>query len=420
MHLMKMALKSLNNRKTTALLTVFSIAVSVALLLGVERIRVEAKNSFTSTISGTDLIVGARSSSMNLLLYSVFHIGNATNNITWETYNKLTSDQAVKWAIPISLGDSHRGYRVVGTSQAIFSDYRYGNDQALSLKEGEPFTGVFETVIGSEVAAKLGYNIAQKITISHGVERKSLQEHDDKPFTITGILKPTGTPMDRVVMTSLEGIEALHIDWRNGAAPIKGMEMSAAQTLKMDLQPKGITAFYVGLKSRVAAFRYQRRINEYADETMTAILPGVALQELWQLIGTAETALLAISVMVVIAGLVGMLTTILSSLNERRREMAILRSVGAQPRHIFQLMVFESVLYAFAGTMLGFGLLYGLLFIIQPILQNTLGLHISIALPGTYELMMAVTIMLCAVVLGAIPAWRAYRNSLADGLTVRV
>ena len=420
MSIMKLALKSLKNRKTTALLTIFSIAVSVALLLGVERIRVEAKNSFTSTVSGTDLIVGARSSSMNLLLYSVFHIGNATNNISWEAYSDLISDRSVKWAIPIALGDSHRGYRVLGTSGAMFSDYRYGADQSLTLSDGQPFNGVFETVIGSEVAASLGYHVGQKVTLSHGVESKSLQEHDDKPFTITGILQPTGTPMDRVLMTSLEGIEALHIDWRNGAAPIKGLEVSSEQALKMNLQPESITAFYVGLKSRIAAFGYQRRINNYSDETLTAILPGVALQELWQLIGTAETALIAISIMVVIAGLIGMLTTILSSLNERRREMAILRSVGAQPKHIFQLMIFESVLYALAGTLLGFGLLYGLLLIIQPILQNTLGLHIAIALPGSYELIMAATIMVCAALLGAIPAWRAYRNSLADGLTVRV
>ena len=420
MSIMKLALKSLKNRKSTALLTIFSIAVSVALLLGVERIRVEAKNSFTSTISGTDLIVGARSSSMNLLLYSVFHIGNATNNISWETYSDLISDKAVKWAIPIALGDSHRGYRVLGTSEAMLSDYRYGADQPLILSDGQPFNGVFETVIGSEVAASLGYKVGQKITLSHGVERKSLQEHDDKPFLISGILKPTGTPMDRVLMTSLEGIEALHIDWRHGAAPIKGLEISSEQALEMDLQPESITAFFVGLKSRIAAFSYQRRINNYNDETLTAILPGVALQELWQLISTAEIALIAISIMVVIAGLFGMLTTILSSLNERRREMAILRSVGAQPKHIFLLMMFESVLYAFAGTLLGFAFLYSLLLIIQPIIQNTLGLHVAIASPGSYELVMAAAIICSAAILGAIPAWRAYRNSLADGLTVRI
>ncbi|OED45956.1 peptide ABC transporter permease [Endozoicomonas sp. (ex Bugula neritina AB1)] len=420
MSIMTLALSSLKNRKTTALLTILSIAVSVALLLGVERIRVEAKNSFTSTISGTDLIIGARNSSMNLLLYSVFHIGNATNNISWKTYTKFSKDSAVKWVIPISLGDSHRGYRVLGTNQSMFSDYRYGAKQSLTFAEGSTFKGVFDAVIGSEVAAKLGYQLNQKITLSHGVEKKSLQSHDDKPFQITGILNPTGTPLDRVIMTSLEGIEALHIDWMNGAAPIQGLRISSTQAENMNLQPESVTAFFVGLKSRIAAFSYQRRVNDYQNEALTAILPGVALQELWKLIGSAETALMVISIMVVVAGLIGMLTTILTSLNERRREMAILRSVGAQPRHIFQLMIFESVFYAIAGTLFGFVLMYSLLLVAQPILENTLGLHIAIAQPGAYEIVLAAMIMLCAVILGAIPAWRAYRNSLADGLTIRV
>ncbi|AMO55188.1 peptide ABC transporter permease [Endozoicomonas montiporae] len=420
MSIASLALKSLRNRKTTAVLTIFSIAVSVALLLGVERVRVEAKNSFTSTISGTDLIVGARSSSINLLLYSVFHIGNATNNITWQTYEELSSNPAVAWTVPIALGDSHQGYRVVGTTQGMFDHYRYANDQSLSFKSGAAFDDLYDAVIGSEVALALGYSVGQPITLSHGVEATSLQEHDDKPFVISGILEPTGTPMDRVIMISLEGIEALHIDWVSGAPPIPGFTISADRTRQMDLQPTSITAYFVGLKSRVAAFRYQRMINDYRQEALSAILPGVALQELWRLVGSAEKALLAVSVMVVLAGLIGMLTTILTSLNERRREMAILRSVGARPGHIFALMVSESLIYAIAGTALGFALQYGLLFAVQPSLQKYFGFYLAITAPGAVEWLIASIVIGSATILGIIPAWRAYRNSLADGLTVRL
>lgn len=420
MSILNLALKSLNNRKTTALLTIFSIAVSVALLLGVERLRVEARNSFTSTVSGTDLVVGARSSPLNLLLYSVFHMGNATNNVTWQTYQELADNDAVAWTIPIALGDSHRGYRVVGTSRDMFTHYRYGDDQTLSFKSGEPFSDLFDVVIGSEVAATLGYDLEQKIVLSHGLASAALQQHDDKPFQVAGILEPTGTPMDRALMISLEGIEALHIDWVNGAAPRPMLAVSAEKARQMSLEPGSITAYFVGLKSRIAAFRYQRTVNDYAPEALTAILPGVALGELWQLVGSAEKALLAISVMVLVACLVGMLTTILTSLNERRREMSILRSVGARPWHIFALMITESMIYGVAGTALGFAILYGLLFAIQPVLQTSLGLHIAVALPGTFELVLALVIISCATVLGAIPAWRAYRNSLSDGLTVRL
>ncbi len=329
MSIIHLAVKSLKNRKTTALLTIFSIAISVALLLGVERLRVEARSSFTSTVSGTDLVVGARNSPLSLLLYSVFHIGNATNNITWETYQELATNPAVAWTIPVALGDSHRGYRVVGTSLDMFEHYQFGDKQSMGFNTGQPFNDLYGAVIGSDVAAVLGYQVGQDVVLSHGVQSRSLQEHQDKPFRVSGVLKPTGTPMDRVIMISLQGIEALYIDWVNGAAPNALFTVSADKARTMVLQPSSITAYFVGLKSRVVAFRYQRQVNEYRQEALTAILPGVALGELWQLVGSAEKALLAVSVMVVIAGLVGMLTTILTSLNERRREMAILRSVGA-------------------------------------------------------------------------------------------
>ncbi len=420
MTIIQLAVKSLRNRKTTALLTIFSIAVSVSLLLSVERIRVEAHNSFTNTLSGTDIIVGARNSPINLLLYSVFHIGSATNNITWESYQQLANHDSVAWTIPISLGDSHQGYRVIGTSKAMFEHFRHGDDQPLTFTSGKPFADLYDAVIGSQVAATLGYQTGQNITLSHGLENVSLQHHDDKPFRISGIMKPTGTPMDRAILISLEGIEALHIDWSNGSPSLPVFAVSADKARTMDLQPASITAYFVGLKSRVAAFRYQRTVNEYNQEALTAILPGVALGQLWSLVGSAEKALMIISIMVIVAGLLGMLTTILTSLNERRREMAILRSVGARPIHIMALMITESRIYAVLGTGLGFVLLYALLIVSQPIIQNYWGLHIAIQAPAMFEAILALLVIVFASLLGTIPAWRAYRNSLADGLTIKL
>ncbi len=420
MTILQLACKSLKNRKTSAVLTIFSIAISVALLLMVERVRVEAHSSFTNTLSGTDIIVGARSSPINLLLYSVFHIGNATNNVTWETYQDLSKKPAVDWTIPIALGDSHKGYRVVGTTADMFKHFRFGDKKSLSFYSGEPFTDLYDAVIGSEVAAALGYSIDQKIVLSHGLHKAGLQEHGDKPFRVAGILKPTGTPMDRVILISLQGIEALHIDWVNGAPSLPVFAVSANKARTMNLQPTSITAYFVGLKSRIAAFSYQRAVNEYPQEALTAILPGVALGELWQLVGSAEKALLIISTMVVIAGLLGMLTTILSSLHERRREMAILRSVGARPIHIMVLMMTEAMIYGVIGTLLGFVILYGLLFIAQPIIQTHWGIHIGISGPGSFEVILAALVVSCAGLLGMVPAWLAYRNSLDDGLTIKI
>ena len=291
MHLLRLALASLNNRRFTALLTVLAIALSVCLLLAVERVRTEARSSFASTISGTDLIVGARSGSVNLLLYSVFRIGNATNNIRWSSFEWLASHPKVKWAIPISLGDSHRGYRVMGTDMSYFQHYRFGRGQSLQLAQGKPFADMFDVVLGAEVAAALHYTIGQELVLAHGVSEVSLTRHDDKPFKVSGILARTGTPVDRTLHISLPGMQALHVDWQNGIPARGAGRVSAESARSMDLQPTAITAVLLGLNSKIATFALQRQINEYSGEPLQAILPGVALQELWSLMGTAEKAL---------------------------------------------------------------------------------------------------------------------------------
>ena len=421
MHLIRLALASLANRRFTAWLTVFAIALSVCLLLAVERIRTETRSSFASTISGTDLIVGARSGSINLLLYSVFRLGNATNNIRWDSFETIARDPKVKWAIPLSLGDSHRGYRVMGTSRAYFEHYQYGRGQALQLAQGQTFADdPFAVVLGAEVAEALHYQLGQQLVLAHGVATISLSKHDDKPFTVVGILKRTGTPVDRTLHISLQGMQALHIDWQNGV-PAQGKgRISAEQARSMDLQPQAITAAMLGLNSKIATFSGQRQINEFRGEPLLAILPGVALQELWSLMGSAEKALFVVSLFVVLTGLIGMLTAILTSLNERRREMAILRSVGARPWHIASLLIVEAFALALAGVLLGLALLYLGIALAQGYVQANYGLFLPLALPSRYEWTLLGAILAAALLMGALPAWRAYRQSLADGLSIRL
>lgn len=421
MYLFRLAMASLANRRFTAFLTAFAIALSVCLLLAVERVRTEARASFASTISGTDLIVGARSGSINLLLYSVFRIGNATNNIRWDSFEEIAENKQVKWAIPISLGDSHRGYRVMGTNKNYFEHYQFGRRQNLQMAEGRAFaTDPFEVVLGAEVADALKYKLGDKLVLAHGVAVVSLVKHDDKPFTVVGILKRTGTPVDRTLHISLGGMEAIHIDWQNGVPAHGNGRISADQARNMDLTPKAITAFMLGLNSKIATFSMQRQINEFRGEPLLAILPGVALQELWSLMGTAEKALFVISLFVVLTGLIGMLTAILTSLNERRREMAILRSVGARPWHIATLLIMEAFALALAGVVSGMVLLYVGIAAAQGYVQSNYGLFLPLSLPSEYEWTLLAGILAAALLMGVVPAWRAYRQSLADGLSIRL
>jgi putative ABC transport system permease protein len=419
MAIFKLALMSLLNRRFTAMLTVLAIASSVALLLGVEKVRGGARESFTNAISGTDLVVGARGGGVNLLLYAVFRIGDATNNISWQSYQDVAQQPDVAWTIPISLGDSHKGFRVLGTTEDYFRRFRYGRDHPLEFAEGRPFADLYDAVLGADVAATLGYGLDQQIVVAHGAGKLDEGLHEDKPFRVVGILKKTGTPVDRTVHIFLAGMEAIHVDWQAGA-PIPGLRISAEEARHLNLQPKLITAFLVGLKSKIKAFAVQRFVNEYREEPLLAILPGVALQELWDLLGVAEQALLAVSSFVVLVGLLGMLTTMLTSLDERRREMAVLRSVGAGPRHIFGLLMLESGCLAVAGVALGVLLLYGLLVLGQPLIEARYGLFIGISWPGAWDWMLLGIVVAAGILAGALPSLRAYRQSVADGMMVRI
>ncbi|WP_341643519.1 ABC transporter permease [Thauera sp. SDU_THAU2] len=422
-----LSLRSIGNRRLSVVLTVIAVALSVALLLGVERLRNDAREGFAQTISGTDLVVGARGGAVQLLLYSVFHIGNASNNVSWQSMERIAALPQVKWLVPISLGDSHRGMRVVGTTADFFAHYRHGADRRLALAQGRVFAaapgGIFEAVVGAEVAARFGYRPDQRIVLSHGSlggeGGPRFADHADKPFTIVGVLARTGTPVDRSVLVGLEGIEAIHIDW-HGGAPIPGLSIAPEQVRKFDLSPKSVTAALVGLDSRIAVFRIQRQINTMAGEPLTAILPGATLQELWSLVGMAERALLAVSALVVAVGLAGLVAVVVASLGERRRELAILRALGASPLQIFALLAFESLLLSLAGIVLGLALLYGVVAVAAPWLSAQYGLNLALDWPSAGEWRLLGAVLGASLAASLVPAWRAYRYSLADGLTIRI
>ncbi|MDX9885427.1 ABC transporter permease [Thauera sp.] len=432
-----LSLRSIANRRLSVALTVVAVALAVALLLGVERLRNDARAGFAQTLSGTDLVVGARSGPVQLLLYSVFHLGNATNNVSWASIEHVAGLPQVKWLVPIALGDSHRGHRVVGTSAAFFTHYRHGEARALAFAAGRPFAeaparaeDIFEVVIGAEVAARHGYRIGQRIVLSHGSVGSGIggagnaggprfAEHADKPFTIVGILARSGTPLDRALLVSLEGIEAIHIDWMGGA-PMPGVSIAPEHVRKFDLRPKSVTAALVGLHSRTAVFRVQRQINTHAGEALSAILPGATLQELWGLVGIAEQALLAVSALVVAVGLAGMIAVVVASLGERRRELAILRALGASPRQVFALLAVESLLLALAGVAVGLALLYGAGAVLAPWLASEHGLQLSLGWPSAGEWRLLAAVLVASLAASLVPALRAYRYSLADGMSIRV
>ncbi len=412
----KLALASAWHRRFVLSITLASVALSAFLLANIEQIRSDVREGFSQSVSGTDLIVGPRTGSTQLLLYSIFRIGQATNNMRWESVEALMANRAVRWVIPISLGDSHHGFPVVATNTAYFEHFHHGDGQALSLAQGRRFDQLYDAVIGADVARQLGYRLGSHIVLSHGDGAFEANDHADKPFAVVGILAPTGTPVDRSVHISLEAMQALHVDWVGGA-PMPGIHVDAKDMTPELLRPREVTAVLVGLKSRTAVFAVQRWLSEYDKEPLMAVLPGVALDELWQVVGSAEKALLAITALVALVSLSGLVATMMAGLSERRRELAILRAVGASPRAVLILLLLEGAALSVSGVILGWLTSWLSIWAAQDWAQTRWGLHVHAGWPTNQQLWLMLALTLAGLLASLLPAWRAYRLSLVDGLS---
>ena len=415
--LLKLTFNSLYARLLTVGMTVFAISLSLMLYMSVEKLRTSAYTSFTDTISQTDLIVGARTSSVQLLLYSVFRIGNATNNITWESYEDVINKKEVAWSVPISLGDSHKGFRVMGTNSEFFKRYKFRGGQSIELEQGKNLDDLYDVIIGAGVAEKLNYSVGTPLIVSHGLQ--SFSDHDDQPFKVSGILAKTGTPVDNTVIVSLEAIEAIHVDWSTGAK-IPGQITPVEEIRQMDLSPKNITAALIGVNSKLQIFQLQRWINEYPEESLSSILPGVALQELWRIVGVVENLLLGISVTVIFTTLIGMTAIIFSSLNERRREMAIWRAMGASPKVVIGLLMLEAFIISVMSIIVSTVMLFLTLYVLQPWIDNTYGILVNIETLAVKDIYIFMLFILSASLVSLIPAIRAYWFSINDGMTIKI
>ena len=420
-----LASRSAWSRKGSLLLLLLSVITSTCLLLGIDLARQSAKASFSNAVAGTDLIVGAQTSPVSLLLYSVFRIGQATRNVPYVEFERLEQHPRVKSALPIALGDSYQGFAVVGTKAVYFDRFLYGARQNLQFAQGRAFEDytvgkpaavLFEAVLGAEVAKRLNHKVGDKIALSHGMQiQQTDPSHADKPFTVVGVLQPTGTPVDQSVHISLAGMEAIHVDWAAGV-PVPGAEIPAEYVTKFNLQPKSVTAVLIGLNNRAGVFRMQRELENRPDAALSAILPGVALSTLWQTVGVVERVLLFVAALVAVVSALGLTSVMLVTLGQRRRELAVLRSTGAGPRTVFGLLFLESALVMWVGVALGVLALALCGAALAPWVQAQFGLQlVSVGELGA-GLLAVVAFAAFGSLLGLVPAFQAYRNQLQDGL----
>ncbi len=402
MNIFKLAFKSIRFRLFSTTAIIFSLVISLLLLFSVEKIRKSVEENFTQTISGVDLIVGPRTGSLQLVLYSVFNIGQASNNISYESYLKYTQHAAVEWTIPYSLGDGHRGYRVVGTSQDFFKFYRFRSKQNIVLQSGQIFNDIQQVVIGYQVAQTLNYKIGDQVIIAHGsTTGDSFEQHDKKPFTVVGVMKATGTALDQSLYISLESMESLHT--ADGDAIH---------------QPTSITSFFLKTKSRLQILQLQREITTNKPEPMLAVIPGVVLSELWQSLSQIDFILKLISFLVLVVGLIGMMISFMTSLNERRRELSILRALGANINFMMSLILIESLIIIIFSLSLSLFFKFILELLLTGFIQNQYGLILSNEFLGLTEYIMMGSVVVLGLVLSLVPAFIFRYQSLKDGLKV--
>jgi len=450
---LNLAWQSLLSRKVSTLLTISALLVSVSLLFAIEHIRVQTQDNFKRTVSGVDLFVAARSSQVNVLLSSVFRIGANPNTLSWETYQNISNNEKVIWSIPLSLGDSYQGFPVVGTNLDYFTHYQYGKKQSLTLESGRIFATPTEAVIGASIARSLDLSVGQSIVISHGSGKVSFSHHEHHPILITGILNATGTPVDKSVHVPLIAIEQMHkpaapVSLRSSFAKPALKETSATLVRKstedhdehdehehdkhdhdehkaeikpipdivpgsFDLigQPAQISAFMLKAESPFAILVLQRDLNQYQNEAISAIMPQVALSELWQTIGTVEVILQLIAFLVLCASLIGLITMLLASMHERRNEISVLRAIGASPWFIASLIQAEALLISFIALVGGYLVVTLSIFGLGGWLLEEYGLFVSTNIYSTGIMTTAFIVMMLTFIVASVPAFSAYRNA---------
>jgi putative ABC transport system permease protein len=463
------AIESLKRRKNTALLTLVSIVISVSLLLSVDIIRSQVKDSFTRTVSGVDVIVGAPSGQLNLLLSSVFNLTTPSKGISWDSVSSLNSDPRVSWLIPLSLGDTHRGYRVIGTTNAYFEHFKYGDKQPLLFAEGGPFAHMGTAVIGADVAESLDYRVEDSIVISHGLGNVSFRQHDGFPFSVTGVLEKTGTPVDKAVYVTLIGLEKAHehagpsgivkpsrtiqrpsnlhaqthahtgaenavhdngkhkgisheeaghkeTEYEGDFSPHAHEEEPERQRFsQMDVENNNVSsvsAVMLGLKNRVTALQLQYQLNQRSKEPVLAILPGMALAELWQIMGNVEALLLLLSSFIVVSALIGLATMLLATMRERYQEIAVLRTIGASPAALLILVQLEALLIALAGCCVSMLVVTGLLTVLKPWLSAEFGLFLNDILLSSNSVAIVILVLVSTYMVSFFPAYAAYKRGL--------
>lgn len=388
--------RSLRQHLLSTVITALSIALAGGLLISVWVVKVESKKTFTQVSSGFDAVLGARGSKLQLVLNSIFHLEASPGNLAAADYEYIKHNRLVKRAIPIAVGDNLKGFRIVGTIPEMF-DVEYAPGRKYALTEGKLFDpSAKEAVLGDYAARKLGLKVGDTFHPFHGLVYNAANQHADI-FKVTGILEPSNTPIDKVVWIPINGLQTMA-----GHDPRTATDVSAV---------------LIQLSSPTAGFALDLMYNRQGNRLTLAYPIGAIIAELFSKISWFDQVLALIAYLVALVSAAGVLVAIYNSMTARRRDIAILRALGARRRAIVGAVVLEAAAIGCIGMVFSFGVYGVILTVVGTIVRAQTGIRLE---PWAYNPAMLWAplgmIALCAIG-GLVPAWKAYRTDVADNLS---
>lgn len=412
MSLFQMAWRYVISRLPVTTLTLAGIALGAALVCGVLVLKRESETAFSREAALFDLVVGGKGGSLQLVLSCVYHLDMPSGNIPYSDYEKLRRDSRVRWAAPVGLGDNYAGYRIVGTESHFFDLTDRDGRPFFSLAEGRLIEDPFEVVIGSEVARTTGLSIGDTFAGTHGLVNVPGSElHDEFPYRVCGILEPTETTQDRAIFGTLESVWLIHETEDRLHSAIQGTATLQRQ------KPRETTAVLVRL--RTPGLRLHMA-NEIRNRTGgIAAIPLNEVMRLYQgIVAPMQQALLFVAGAVVGVSCLTVLATLLQSGERRRRDLAILRSLGARPGEVAALMFLEGFLLCGMGLGLGWLLGHGCLALAASWLRETSGLVIATWSMDRAEVLAFGLMAFCCLIASVVPALAAYRRPPLNDLSL--
>jgi putative ABC transport system permease protein len=414
--LLMTAARSLRHHALSSAVTIVSAALAAGLVVSVFCIQSQTEIAFKGGALGFDAVLGARGSREQLVFNAVFHMDVSPGNITWEMYEQIKARPGIKTAIPYAVGDNYRGYRIIGTTQAIFEGFEYVRGKPFAFEPGgRAFDERYaEAVVGSFVAQKLGLKVGDKITPYHGMTFAERARHQ-REFVIVGIMKPTNTPVDRVVYLPIEGV--FRLGGEAGVHVLRGTGESyvAREGVPIPDEHKEVSAVLLEYASPAVGFQLDQFINRQGRVATLAPI-GPVVTAIFEKIGWMHTVLTFIAYMIVAVAGGGILASIYNSINERRREFAILRALGARKRMVFSSIVVEACSIALVGAVLGYAVYLAILGVVAYYVRKETGIVLTLFYWHPSLFWTPIGMAAVGALAGVIPAVKAYATDVATNL----